>query len=64
MINEPIPLEDVECRYIAWATSTVRDDRDILAQQLNLIRRTLFRKLAKCFPQIDSGQEHDQNKSQ
>ncbi|SDH74827.1 sigma54 specific transcriptional regulator, Fis family [Propionivibrio dicarboxylicus] len=47
IVDEPAPLEDVERRYIAWAESMVRGNREDLAQRLRLSRRTLFRKLAK-----------------
>lgn len=52
-IDEPIPLEDAEQRYISWAAATVEGDRDLLAKKLRLSRRTLFRKLARCVPRME-----------
>jgi len=57
VVGEPAPLDEVERRYIVWAASMVRGNRDLLAQRLCLSRRTLFRKLAKNLSRSDSGGE-------
>lgn len=57
IVDEPVPLEDVERRYIVWAASIVPGNRDVLAQRLRLSRRTLFRKLALSLACSNSGDE-------
>ena len=47
IINDPVSLEEVERRYIQWAASRLGGDRTVLAESLEVGRRTLFRKLAK-----------------
>ena len=47
IIESPVSLEEAERRYIVWAASHVDGDRTILAERLELSRRTLYRKLSK-----------------
>lgn len=47
VIDDLVSLEEAECRYIAWADSHAGGDRSMLADRLELSRRTLYRKLAK-----------------
>ena len=47
VIEQPVPLDEAERRYLLWAASVVNGDRTALAERLKLSRRTLFRKLAR-----------------
>jgi two-component system, NtrC family, response regulator HydG len=42
---EIAPLENLEKRYLAWATESFQGDRKALAEQLGISERTLYRKL-------------------
>ena len=44
VIEQPVPLDEVERRYLSWAASVVNGDRTALAERHKLSRRTLFRK--------------------
>ena len=43
--EEITPLENLEKRYLEWATGHFRGDRKTLAKQLGISERTLYRKL-------------------
>ena len=57
-IKQPIPLEDVERRYLSWAASAIGGGRELLAKELRLSRRTLFRKLAQCGSRPEATEDH------
>jgi transcriptional regulator with PAS, ATPase and Fis domain len=42
---EIAPLENLEKRYLSWATENFQGDRKALAEQLGISERTLYRKL-------------------
>lgn len=46
VVETPIPLEEAERLYIAWAAARFDGDRAALANRLALSPRTLYRKLA------------------
>ena len=46
LIDSPVPLDEVERRYIAWAAQRFDGDRAALADCLAVSSRTLYRKLA------------------
>ncbi len=46
VVDTPMPLEEVEQRYIAWVSQRFDGDRAALAERLALSPRTLYRKLA------------------
>ena len=43
--EEIAPLENLEIRYLAWATEHFQGDRKTLAEKLGISERTLYRKL-------------------
>ncbi|ADE11040.1 sigma-54 interaction domain-containing protein [Sideroxydans lithotrophicus] len=43
--DEIAPLENLEMRYLAWATEHFQGDRKTLAERLGISERTLYRKL-------------------
>ena len=47
VIHSLLPLDEVERRYIAWASARFDSDRAALAGQLSVSTRTLYRKLSK-----------------
>lgn len=47
VVQDPVPLAELEQRYLAWIDKTFTGDRKALAQALGLSPRTLFRKLAE-----------------
>lgn len=47
VVETPLPWDEVEQRYLAWASASVDGNRDELAGRLGMSRRTLFRKLAR-----------------
>ncbi|WP_305072769.1 sigma-54 interaction domain-containing protein [Propionivibrio sp.] len=47
VIDTLLPLEEVERRYIDWAAHRLPGDRTLLARQLAVSLRTLYRKLSK-----------------
>lgn len=44
------PLENLEHRYLAWASETFQGDRKTLAERLGISERTLYRKLRNSDP--------------
>ena len=46
VIDTPIPLAELEQRYIAWVVTRFAGERNALAKRLELSPRTLYRKLA------------------
>ena len=47
VVEAPMPLAELEQRYLAWAEQHLKTDRKMLAKRLALSERTLFRKLAR-----------------
>lgn len=47
VIDTLLPLEEVERRYLHWAVNRFPGDRALLARQLDLSPRTLYRKLSR-----------------
>jgi DNA-binding NtrC family response regulator len=45
VVQEPLGLDELEKRYLAWAQQRVGGDRKSLAARLNVGTRTLYRKL-------------------
>ncbi|HEX5392486.1 MAG TPA: sigma-54-dependent Fis family transcriptional regulator [Rhodocyclaceae bacterium] len=46
VVDAPIPLAELEHRYMAWIETSFKGDRKALASALGLSPRTLFRKLS------------------
>jgi DNA-binding NtrC family response regulator len=46
IVDAPIPLTELERRYMAWIEASFQGDRKALASALGLSPRTLFRKLS------------------
>jgi transcriptional regulator with PAS, ATPase and Fis domain len=49
-LTEIAPLENLEKRYLAWATENFQGDRKALAERLGISERTLYRKLKNAEP--------------
>ncbi len=46
VIDAPMPLDEIERRYLAWVAARFEGDRAGLAERLGLSSRTLYRKLS------------------
>jgi len=46
-VDDIVPLETAELRYLQWALAHHGGDRKSLAAQLGISERTLYRKLAQ-----------------
>ena len=46
VIDTPIPLAELEQRYMAWVATRFAGERNVLAKRLEMSPRTLYRKLA------------------
>jgi DNA-binding NtrC family response regulator len=49
-LTEIAPLENLEKRYLTWATENFQGDRKALAERLGISERTLYRKLSNAEP--------------
>ena len=47
VVDEILPLEEVEARYLKWAVARFGGDKASLARKLGLGQRTFYRKLKR-----------------